>query len=124
MAIFGSAALSGARLARASAKPSAPHPVAVKCPQRGARALTAKGEEAIGDQLPKMFGETRPIQWIGHYPITRRNPSKPWPQDARPVRIARSPLAPNVPQTDLYVTQAHANSAKFTETLHPTPFSG
>jgi hypothetical protein len=62
---------------------------------------------AIGDQLPTMFGGTRPIQWIGHYPIKRRNPSKPWPKDARPVRIARSALAPNVPQTDLYLTQAH-----------------
>ena len=55
-----------------------------------------------------MFGGVQPIQWIGRYPIKRSNPSKPWPKDARPVRIARSALADNVPQTDLYVTQAHA----------------
>jgi Hint domain-containing protein len=54
-----------------------------------------------------MFGGTRPIQWIGHYSIKKSDPSKPWPKDTRPVRIARSALAPNVPQADLYVTQAH-----------------
>ena len=54
-----------------------------------------------------MFGGTRPIQWIGHYPIKKSNLSKPWPKDARPVQIARSALAPDVPEADLYVTQAH-----------------
>jgi hypothetical protein len=34
--------------------------------------------------------------------------SKPWAKNARPVRIARSALAPNVPSSDLYVTQGHA----------------
>ena len=83
------------------------------CLLRGTRVLTAKGEckvedLAIGDRVPTMFGGVQPIQWIGHYPIERSNPSKPWPKDAHPVRIARSALAANVPQTDLYVTQAHA----------------
>jgi hypothetical protein len=54
-----------------------------------------------------MFGGTRPIQWIGRYPVRKSDPLKAWPKDARPVRIARSALAPNVPQADLYVTQAH-----------------
>jgi len=62
---------------------------------------------AIGDLLPTMFGGLRPIQWIGRYPIKKSDPSKPWPKSARPVRIARSALAANVPQADLYVTQAH-----------------
>ena len=55
-----------------------------------------------------MFGGHRPIQWIGRYTLKRSTPSKPWPQAVRPVRIARSALAPNVPGDDLYVTQAHA----------------
>lgn len=36
------------------------------------------------------------------------DPNKPWVKSARPVRIARSALAPNVPHADLYVTQGHA----------------
>ncbi len=54
-----------------------------------------------------MFGGNRPIQWIGQFPIKKSNPSKPWPKDARPVRIARSALAPDIPEADLYVSQAH-----------------
>ena len=58
--------------------------------------------------LPTMFGGMRPIQWIGHYPVKKSDPSKPWVKDALPVRIARSALAPNVPHADLYVTGGHA----------------
>ena len=117
-AIFGSAALSGAIADRASAglplpsPPPRPIPRAVRCLLTGARVLTAKGpakieDLAIGDLVPTMFGGTVPIQWIGHYPIKKSNPSKPWPKAARPVRIARSALAPNVPEADLCLTQAH-----------------
>lgn len=82
------------------------------CLLRGTPILTVDGyrkieELAVGDLLPTMFGGIRPIQWISHYSIKKSDPSKPWPKDARPVRIARSALAPNVPQADLYVTQAH-----------------
>jgi hypothetical protein len=38
----------------------------------------------------------------------RSDVSKPWVRGALPVRIARSALAPNVPHSDLYVTQPHA----------------
>ena len=105
MAIFGSAALSGARLGRANATPTVPVARGPKSLLRGARVLATKGgskveDLAIGDQLPTMVGGTRPIQWIGHSLIKRRNPSKPWPEDARPVRIPRCTLAPTVPQTD------------------------
>ena len=54
-----------------------------------------------------MFGNHRPIEWIGRYRIQRNNSSTSWPQAARPVRIARSALGVNVPRTDLYVSQAH-----------------
>jgi Hint domain len=82
------------------------------CFLNGTRIRTAEGERrvedlAIGELLPTMFGGLRPIQWIGHYSIKKTDPSKPWPEDARPVRIARSALAPNVPEADLYVSQAH-----------------
>jgi hypothetical protein len=92
--------------------PSWPRPGASHCLLRGTTIRTASGTRkiedlAIGDLLPTMFGGTGPIQWIAHYPIKKSDPSKPWPKDARPVRIARSALAPNVPQTGLYVTQAH-----------------
>ena len=82
------------------------------CLLRGTTIWTASGSRnvedlAIGDLLPTMFGGLRPIQWIGHYPIKKSDPSKPWPKDARPVRIARSALAPNLPHAALYVTQTH-----------------
>jgi hypothetical protein len=92
--------------------PPRPGPRGANCLLRGTTIWTASGSRnvedlAIGDLLPTMFGGLRPIQWIGHYPIKKSDPSKPWPKDARPVRIARSALAPNLPQAALYVTQAH-----------------
>lgn len=55
-----------------------------------------------------VFGGMRPIQWIGRFRRIRSDESRPWAKMARPVRIARSALAPNVPSADLYVTQGHA----------------
>ena len=74
---------------------------------------TVEGERkiedlAIGDLLPTVFGGLRPVQWIGRYPIKKSDPAKPWAKDARPVRIARSALAPNVPHADLCVTAHHS----------------
>jgi hypothetical protein len=83
------------------------------CFLKGTKILTADGERkiedlAIGDLLPTKFGGLRPIQWIGRYSIRRSDPSKPWVQDALPVRIAPSAMGPNVPHSDLYVTGGHA----------------
>lgn len=83
------------------------------CFLRGTRISTANGERrieelAVGDLLPTMFGGMRAIQWIGRFSRTRSDSTKPWAKSARPVRIARSALAPNVPHSDLYVTQGHA----------------
>ena len=58
----------------------------------------------MGDTLPTMFGGMAPIQWIARYSLKKSDPSKPWLKEAMPVRIARSALAPGVPQSDLYVT--------------------
>jgi hypothetical protein len=83
------------------------------CFLKGTKILTAEGERkiedlAIGDLLPTVFGGLRPIQWIGHYPFKKSDPSKPWVKNALPVRFARSALAPGVPHSDLYVTAGHS----------------
>ena len=83
------------------------------CFLKGTRISTADGERRIeelvvGDLLPTMFGGMRAIQWIGRFSRSKSDPAKPCVKSARPVRIARSALAPNVPHTDLYVTQGHA----------------
>jgi hypothetical protein len=83
------------------------------CFLKGTRIRTTTGERAVedlavGDLLPTRFNGTQPIQWIGHYRYRRSNPSKPWVPYMLPVRIARSALAPDVPHSDLYVTQPHA----------------
>ncbi len=106
-AIFGSVAL-----ARTSASANCRR-WACKCFLKGTRIRTADGERnvedlAIGDLLPTMFGGTRPIQWIGRYPIRKTDPAKPWVKDALPVRIGRSALAPGVPLAPLYVNAGHA----------------
>jgi hypothetical protein len=84
-----------------------------KCLLRGTNIQTAAGERriedlAVGDLLPTVFGGVRPIQWIGRYSVKKSDPSRPWVNDALPVRVARSALAPDVPHADLYVTGAHA----------------
>jgi hypothetical protein len=83
------------------------------CFLRGTKIQIVAGERnvedlAIGDLLPTVFGGIRPIQWIGRYRYKKSDPSKPWAKCARPIRIVRSALAPNVPHSDLYLTQGHA----------------
>ena len=58
--------------------------------------------------LQTEFSGVRPIQWIARFPIKKSDPSRPWPKEASPVRIARSALAPDVPQADLVITAPHA----------------
>ena len=83
------------------------------CFLKGTTIKTVSGDRKIedlvvGDVLPTMFGGLRPVQWIGRYGYKKSDASKPWAENARPVRIARSALAPNVPHADLYVTGAHS----------------
>jgi Hint domain len=84
-----------------------------QCFLKGTRIRTADGERkiedlAIGDLLPTVFGGLQPVQWIGRYPLRKSDPSKPWVEDALPVRIARSALNPDVPHTDLFVSAFHS----------------
>jgi hypothetical protein len=83
------------------------------CFLKGTKIQTVQGERkvedlAIGDLLPTVFGGVRPIQWVGRYRYRKSDPRKPWARAARPARIVRSALAPNVPHADLYVTPSHA----------------
>ncbi len=84
-----------------------------QCLLRGTTIRTADGDRKIqdlkiGDLLPTVSGGTRPIQWIGRYPYRKSDPSKPWPRGVRPIRVARSALAPSVPHSDLFVSCWHA----------------
>jgi Hint domain len=83
------------------------------CLLKGTTIQTASGNRKIedlaaGDLLPTLFGGQRPIQWIARYPVRKSDRSKPWVKAVRPVRVARSALAPDVPHTDLYLTGWHA----------------
>ena len=83
------------------------------CLLRGTTVATADGNRQVedlrvGDVMPTMFGGARPIRWIARYPFKKSDSRKPWAQYVRPIRIARSALAPNVPEKDLLVTWGHA----------------
>ncbi len=82
------------------------------CFLRGTEIRTLDGHRkvediAAGDVLPTLFGGTRVVQWIGHYRYKRSDAAKPWVEEVRPIRVARSAIAPNVPSRDLYVTREH-----------------
>jgi len=83
------------------------------CFLRGTKIRTVDGERAIetlavGDLLPTVFGGVRPIQWIERFRRKKLDARKPWQNHARPVRIMKSALAPNIPQADLFLTPGHA----------------
>jgi Hint domain len=108
-AILAPVALVGIK--RAHAAPACA--VGCNCFLKGTKIQTADGERkvedlAIGDMLPTVFSGMAPIQWIARYPLKKSDPLRPWVRDAMPVRIARSALAPGVPQADLYLTGNHA----------------
>jgi hypothetical protein len=83
------------------------------CFLKGTNIRTAAGDKKVedlsrGDLVPTVFGGICPIQWILHYSLKIGDPTKAWVKKALPVRIAQSALGPNVPSSDLYVTQEHA----------------
>jgi len=86
-----------AKIKRATGVPACA--IGCNCFLKGTKIQTAEGERqvetlATGDLLPTMFGGIRPIQWIGRYPFRRTDPSKPWPKDVHPIRIAPSAFSP------------------------------
>ncbi len=83
-----------------------------KCFLRGTEIRTLDGDRRIedlvvGDVLPTLFGGTCSVQWVGRYAYKKSDAAKPWQGRVRPIRIARSALAPNVPSRDLFVTSWH-----------------
>jgi hypothetical protein len=83
------------------------------CFLKGTKIRTVEGERKIedlkpGDLLATVFGGSRPVQSIGRYSLQKRDPSMPWARAEKPIRIARSALAPNVPHADLFVSSGHA----------------
>jgi Hint domain len=83
------------------------------CFLKGTTIWTADGDRKIedlaaGDLLPTVFRGLCPIEWIGRYRFKKSDPAKAWVRDVLPVRVARSALGPDIPDTDLYVTQVHA----------------
>ncbi|MGP9814511.1 Hint domain-containing protein [Rhodopseudomonas sp. NSM] len=82
------------------------------CFLKGTRIRTLDGERpieqlSVGDRLPTALAAVQPIEWIGSWRHSKSS-RETWPSFAKPVRIARSALGPNVPHTDLYVSQGHA----------------
>jgi hypothetical protein len=61
---------------------------------------------SIGDRVITARGKARPIKWIGRSLYTQ-GPSPQWPDSVHPVRVSRSALADNVPNTDLYLSPGH-----------------
>lgn len=83
------------------------------CILKGAMIATADGARKIedlkvGDLLPTAFGETSAVRWVARYSVKKSDPRKPWAESVKPIRIARSALAPNVPENDLFVSSGHA----------------
>ncbi|HXF52905.1 MAG TPA: Hint domain-containing protein [Hyphomicrobiaceae bacterium] len=83
-----------------------------KCFLVGTRIRTPKGEVpveslAVGDVVETISGQAKPITWIGHRRFERQANER-WPVEILPVRIARSALGPEIPHSDLYLSDAHA----------------
>jgi hypothetical protein len=103
-----------ARVHRAHALPfPIPNPTPGQCFMKGTLidlADSAKKVEDVvaGDRVPTLFGGLQPIKWVGRYKYRKTDCSKPWAKDVLPVRIARSAIAPNIPNADLFVTRGHA----------------
>lgn len=83
------------------------------CFLRGTRIRTVKGYRRIetlapGDLLPTRFGSLSPIKKVSSYTAKRSDPAAAWPDEDRPVRVARSALDDAVPSANLYLTPSHA----------------
>ncbi len=119
-AIAATAAVGKSTPASANSRNHGPHPghgarigPRSQCFLKGTKIRTLDGERkiedlAVGDVALTHFSGTRRIQWIGRSAYKKDDPRRPWPGYAKPVRIARSALAPNVPHADLFVSGGHA----------------
>jgi hypothetical protein len=73
--------------------------------------MTCRGDErvenlSIGDRVVTLRGE-KPIKWIGRQHFSRGS-SRRWPDSVHPIRVSRSALADDVPNSDLFLSPMHA----------------
>ena len=112
-AIIGAASLAVQDGSGDTAGKEGSHGHGFRCFLKGTKIRTRHGQRKIeelaaGDVLPTVFGGVRRIRWVGRDQFTRSDRSRAWAKDVLPVRIARSALAPDIPQADLFVTETHA----------------
>jgi hypothetical protein len=101
----------GAAFSRFSNRPASARPRPAGCFLSGTRMLTPNGERRIedlkiGDLVTTSGGNAKPIEWIGRR-VYRRTADRGWVKSVQPVRIARGALGPNMPHSDLWVSQRH-----------------
>jgi hypothetical protein len=65
-------------------------------------------EIAVGDLLPTVFSGPCAVEWIGRWRCRKSQAGGAWKRHQRPVRIVRSALGPDIPHSDLFVSQRHA----------------
>jgi hypothetical protein len=85
-----------------------PPPSGGSCFVKGTMVRTPFGERPvedfrISDLVLTLDGKMQPI-----LEVYRAHFSDPWPRYAWPIRIARSAIAPDVPNADLYISGGHA----------------
>jgi Hint domain len=114
--ILGGAMFAGAKSAKADDDwdwdPFRHHHHHDHCFLRGTRVLTPCGERRvedleIDDAIITLRGESR-IQWIGRRLSLRKANKASWANEILPVRFSRGAVGPNLPHSDLWVSQEHA----------------
>jgi hypothetical protein len=81
------------------------------CYVTGTKILTPDGPKNIddlnsGEPVIVSSGRTKAVRWVGRRRYSRR-PHEDWPDEVKPVRIARGALREGLPNADLYVSQNH-----------------
>ena len=82
-----------------------------QCYLEGTNIRTIRGERRIedlriGDLVITGDSEPKPIEWIGRRRY-RRPLDGAWPESIKPVRIVRDAFGPNMPHSDLFLSQEH-----------------
>jgi hypothetical protein len=82
------------------------------CFLRGTRIRTPDGERKIedlriGDLVVVRSGEAKSVRWVARRRY-RRTEGARWPEHITPVEIASGALGPNMPASDLFMSELHA----------------
>jgi Hint domain len=84
--------------------------------------LTPNGERRIeelkiGDFMTTLGGGAKPIEWIARR-VYRRSADRGCVASVKPVLIARGALGPNMPHSDLWVSQQHSIGRRLADPGH------